>query len=60
MLPRNYTKVKVIVESISKLSNEQIANRDSKLKYNSIRKATGKIKTHAQVQGSDFSDSARR
>ena len=34
ILPRNYTKEKVIVNS----GNDQIANRDLKLKFISIRK----------------------
>jgi len=41
---------------------DQIANRDLKLKFMSIRKGKGrrgKGKTHTQVQGSDFRDSAK-
>ena len=42
--------------------NEQIANRDPKLKFISIRNAQAegeKIKIHTQVQRSGFRDSAR-
>ena len=41
--------------------DDQIANRDLKLKFISIRKvkAEEEGKTHTQVQGSDFHDSAK-
>ena len=42
--------------------NDQIANRDLKLKFISIMKVKGrrgKGKIHTQVQRSDFSDSAK-
>jgi len=42
--------------------NDQIENRDLKLKFISIRKAKAeeeKVKTHTQVQRSGFRDSAR-
>ena len=41
--------------------NDNIANRNLKLKFISIRKAKAekeKVKTHTQVQRSDFRDSA--
>ena len=42
--------------------NNEIANRDLKLKFISIRKAKAeeeKVKTQTQVQRSDFRDSAK-
>ena len=53
ILPRNYTMVKVIVDSMWCHDNNQIAaNRDLKLKFVSIRKAKAEkeiVKTHTQI-----------
>jgi len=59
---RRHSKNTLHTEDTAKVLDDQIANRDSKLKSIFIRKAradTNKVKTHTCVEGQSLHDYAR-